>query len=208
MIRPSLFSYAIGNLFSCMVILCLAAYMLFQAWDLYQHRETICWLVGVIALMMGSSALKANTRISNYNDWRSDWQGVSGEQREASERKRGRTSLVLFTAAGWVGLAYWLSIHAGQGASATDNYVAAIFGLVTLLGIFLGVGLLALRLVRWVRRRGNAADAKRELNHIVSACLPVPGDSAQPNQITAALPSYCKPLLQSTSDPLYIDRRS
>ena len=188
--RPRLFTYLIGNPLSCVAILGGCGYLAYHWW---MNQDTVSGFVPLLALFIGSTAIKANGEIKAYANWKREWDAMAGIGPQPS-LVHNRFVRPVFTFAIWLGFAYWLTTNASAKDEELFQDLAFIFlvlNLVIVLAIIFRVG-------RWIFRRSRVARVTTERDYVVTGCLPVPKRSPRVIDILPSLPPYCQRLLESS----------
>jgi hypothetical protein len=197
--RPSLFSFAIGNLLSVPAILAVTALACYRWCTQQQHHEHMSWLVPTAALMASKASLVARGRIADYRRWSRAWDRMSGAGgNRTGARSRPRVVRALLAWVAWVGLGAWLcQPHPEFVGTPVRGLYAATFGALTLWGVSVPV----IATARWLRRRVGAIRAPRTRDHVVAIALPVPRSSPTVAAAAAAVPDYCHRLMATSARP-------
>ena len=196
--RPSLFSFAIGNLLSVPAILGATALACCRWHTQQQHHEHISWLVPTAALMLSKASLLARGRIAAYKRWNRAWDAMSGTGGNRVARSRTRVGRALLAWLAWLGLGVWLlNPHPQFAGTPVRGLYAAAFSALTLWGVSVPV----LGAARWLRRRVGAIRVRRPRDHVVAIALPVPRRSPTVADAVAMLPPYCRALMADNALP-------
>jgi membrane protein YdbS with pleckstrin-like domain len=180
--RPSLFTYAIGNPLSALVLGGASVLLLWRWW-----HGTVANLAAIIAAVVLWSTLQAVDRLFRYQSWKRQWDAMAGIPPRRSligrvARLPGVRWLLLLGI--WFAMANYARQH-------PEDDVIALPVLVGLPALMVLVVLY--RLIRWQRRR----TARRRVLAPVALVLKRPRGSPTREAATQALPDYCKPLVKS-----------
>ncbi|TAL32256.1 MAG: hypothetical protein EPN98_13985 [Phenylobacterium sp.] len=179
MSRPSLLTYLVGNIASLVAVFCLMLWSIYAAFT-----GQVGWWIALAAIVVTSMSVNAGNRLTEYRNWKRDWDAMSG----ASPRQQLRIpAWRQMLGATILGVGAWGALK--YGAQPGMEIPALLF--------WIG---LALLLGRWVfmaawRKRANAkAVAARDAP--VTVVLPIPRQSPDAVAAIAALPWYCERLLK------------
>lgn len=185
--RPSAFTYLVGNPLSCLALLCLAGAMVYQWWI---NQETTSWFILIIAFVIASTAMKANTQIANYKAWKQEYDDIAtgGDSSLAGARRNAflrRFAAVII----WLALAYWL----GLNAKAADKISS--YGNIALVFLILTTAVL-LKIIFSVWSARHKKPKQTTSDHVVTLCLPIPKESPTMQEVFPILPAYCQRLFR------------
>jgi len=197
--RPSLVSFAIGNLLSVPAILAVTGFACYRWGTQQRHGEYISWLVPAAALMASKASLAARGRLAEYRRWSRAWDAMSGAGgNRATGRARSHPRRTVLAWAAWVGLGLWLcNPHPQFAGTPVRGIYATAFSALTLWGVLVPV----IGTARWIRRRVRAISVPRKRDPVVAIALPVPRSSPTVATAAAAVPDYCHRLMKGSARP-------
>lgn len=169
------------------------------------EAEPVPWLCLGLGVLAAGASLKARRRIAVYQEWRGAWNDMAGvrpqeaKPAKAARRPAPRAAKPVLLALSWVLTACWLQLHAAEASTPKYACFAAALAFTSAWGAKLA--LLPL-LPRRRRRSTTALAAKKSAEgFVVTACVPLPARSPTLREIKAALPDYCRRLLNRSDPP-------
>lgn len=179
--RPSLLTYAVGNMLVASAIVLLGIAALYLCWS-----GELSWLVGLAALCVVRWSLDANRTISDYRNWKRAWDGAGGQSAPPAWHRpffRGTATVAL------IGVAYYyLYLHRNDPLHQLG--MATLTAALIAMLIYAGVS---------GRRKRRAKEASAT-DAVVSICVERPLMPALPLlSAYRALPPHCMRALNASA---------
>ncbi len=180
--RPGPLVFLLGNPVSVTLISIFALYCAYEWWI-----GQAVPVVVIVAFIAAAFAGRLNNAYEKYRRWKREWDAMEG-------RAPARGASQLLGRSGPIRIVLGLSVWAMWGYfTITDQkqpaLLVALFWLTTLALVIAGV----YRLLR----RGKSPRRAASRDVAVTQCVSLPRQSPGVRQAFAALPEYCRPLLQA-----------
>ncbi len=160
-----------------------------MVYDWWTNTDTRSSIPPIIAFIVISVAMKANTRLMSYRAWKREWDAMNGEEprRAAFQFSQNNISLILSVII-CGGLGY--SIYTDQAWLSAEGRQSAV----VLFALFLII--LSLRSLKWVWKTIRGTSMPRHREFVVAQCLPTANETVKPQKVLAQLPDYCRQVMR------------
>ncbi len=178
MSRPSLLTYLIGNVASLVAVFGLMVWSIHAAFV-----GQVEWWVALVAIIATGMSVNAGNRITEYQNWKHDWDAMSGAPPKRSPRIPGLKQIVgvaILCVGAWGAVTY--------GGQPGMEIPVALFWVGGAFAVGRGLYVLAQR----GRSKAKAA-ASRDV--AVAVLLPIPRQSPDAVGSITQLPGYCGALM-------------
>jgi hypothetical protein len=193
--RPDPSSWLLGCPLGCLAAVCFAGYMMLALLaDPSFGRLVLVFL----SLLSCSAAFKARVQLRSYQNWKRNWEVMSGAAPELDERRRRskKRSRIVGGIACWFATLAFIAQTPNAGTTPLGGFFVLVFCGLTLFGL----GWLCMRVGRLMRGVAGVAQVKPKGEEVVSVCLPVPAQPLRRRPMTAELPGYCQSLLEGNRE--------
>lgn len=196
---PSQTDYALGHPLSLLIGFFVSFSLLGRFCIDVETHQSPSLLMLIAALLLARRMGDARKRLAAHNNWRREWQEMSGEAPRRSAVRPG-TYRSLIGALVWLLLLAWQAGDEPATQPAHGIVSVALWGL-TFWGLY-GIGRQFLRLVAWAVRPSSPTRLRPTSHHVVAICVAKPMSSPSPKDFTRALPEYCLALLEAGNEQL------